>query len=554
MALLPSGIFLQKTDTVILSSKTSQFPLLLRLHFPSLNISSSSNCEKTPNLERGLHLFNTVHKQITETLTNELFYLLSANLSKHEIEHFVTDLMLNHKDDVKLENLRKIGRERRSFEYLKQGYWFHSSWTEDKFSEMSTWAENQFKNVNKRIDQTGIAINETLNTLDSVEKEICSLLEINYQNAIESLRLSLILSLNNLIKQVNEIKNGMLPASIKDEFINDFCLRHFAPNKKSKFCDKNNIRSLFTVKLKQVIFERNLVVGLKMSVKVPKTDEVEHFIFQVRFVPIVSQNMKNVTRKGNFEYKRLKNSISYIGIKKFESNSNYETLTGFSSNNCQINNFITICHERAAQIEETCLENLLLNNGVTPDCEIETKFGSHDCITHETKNGQIVSSINPISIQIYDPNSDLGSIFTLKNKVRKGFFYIPQNSKFSSIFSCNKKQIIVEIEETPKTIIIDQQSFNISLSNEIVKPKLNHLDQLRSDVTKMLQQKPNDQTSFEKFWNKHVGMTAGQSAKFSGFSFSCFIIFVIIIYGIRKFCERKQARHVVVNTQPPTVA
>ena len=540
-ASLPSGAILEKSHDTLLSNEETNFDFLLRIAMPSLNITENSGCELDQS-EKGFDAWKRMHSKMVELISHEMFYTLALNISENKIHSFV-DKLMKSKDNEKLLNSAR-SRKRRALEYAKEGYFFLSSWTEDRLKNLTEWSNGHFSKVNSRIDRNVLALNATLGSLKSVQSNLCKLMKIELWQALESLRLSLILSLTNLIETVHEAKNSFLPALISDEFLTDFCISHFRPNSNSKFCENTNIRSLFTVSLEGVIFGDSLTVGLKMKVTIPTTDSKPHQIFRVRYIPVISkiENQNNsTTRKALYKHTLIKNSIAYVGIQTSGHIKNFEGLIGFSSLGCEWDRGINICHERAYVSDEKCVENLIFR-GISEECQIETRQSRTDCVSHKLDEGTVVSSLNPVKLQIFSPNPAFEAMFQLKNKLKSGIFYISQSQKFSTLFSCGHRQVTVRLKKNAKRVIIDVKSFNTSISDFVSKPTVQNIDKLEKQVSEGLKNS-SENFSFHKFWLKHTGLTLDQSAKYSGFNF--IIVFVMggvlyIFYQLGAHCQSKK--------------
>ena len=548
---LPSGLILEKTDSVIVSSGQTSFPLLLRTTFPSLNIEKSSKC---PLKESSRKLWEQVHESIVTEIADQMHMVIAGNFSRAELQHFVENLLQNNKQEMGLDK-----RSRRSFQYLRDGYFLESSWTEDKFSKMTDWSEGHFAAINKRINENGVSINLTLAALDEVEQSICQDQEENWQSALESLRLSFILSIQNFLTITQQAKNGFLPGSVPDEFLEDFCLAHFRPNPESDFCSNVNLRKLFSVRLIAVIEGQGipLTMGLKMQVFIPLTDTKPHKVYQMKYMPIFhpKSNTTAVTSsRTSIGRSLLRSSIQYIAVQTTPLTRNFEALAGYEHSGCVNHDNFLVCSNRARFSEESCLQDILFNDRVNHDCVIETKFSSLDCIAHRMTNGVIVSSLNEVTIHSHNVRDSRDQIFNLRDIEKKGLFFISKHRSVMHIFSCGQRQIKVQPDPEMKMIVIDRSSSNISLSYEANTSNLHSsIQAIRKQEIKKekidAQINSANTKDLDNFWISHFGVPVHKSLKSSGlnlisFLFLSFSVFLIYKLVTRCCLKRAATRHI----------
>ena len=535
VATLPSGVILERADNVLLGSGQITFPLLVKVHFPVLNISADPDCEMDP---ASFRIWDSVHIAIVQEISDHMFEIIGGNFTKQEIKHLVSRLLLDNKQEM-----GGIPRKKRSFEYLRDGYLFHSSWTEDKFKSMTEWSESQFDALNQRVTANGISMNMTLSSLKAIERDLCTSMTENWQNAIENLRLSLILSIENFLEVIEQVKNGFLPNIISDKFVQDFCNKHFKPYPESKFCSEVNVRNLFRVSLKEVIKgpEDSPMMGIKMSVTVVSTDIKPHKIFRLRYIPIFSNNNHSAqvgTSRLGISRRILKNPIRFIAVQTTPFSDTFESIVGYEQVGCIDNTNYHICTERASSSDEICLQSLIYSQALNSECQVENKIGHIDCVSRKMDSGTVVSSLKSIKIHSHNTINSKDQIFKLKDRTRKGIFFIPNHKNLFHIFSCSDRQVKIEPKQSIDMVIIEKRLGNITLDLSPVAPKsiknvvaLENQIKKNEKIDKILSRKL---TRLNQFSNVHFGVTIYQTIKSTSLSLGSFLILLLIGYIIWK--------------------
>ena len=570
-----SGIILENKNDVLLSTGSTEFPMIFRLAFPKMDISLDPNCKLD---QQSLTLWKGMHERIIQSLAGQMHNIVMGNHTEEELEHFL-QLLMNNSDLTekrerrsnsfeasKADHIDKIQqRHRRSFRYFRDGYWLHSSWTEQKFDDIREWSENHFSALNRRIDSNGVALNITLNSLKNIEQDICKLMTQNWETALQNLRMSLLLSLGNLVDLIKNAKLGIIPGSIPDAFFHDFCVSHFRPNPYSDFCTRVNIRTLFNVKLEEVILGENLKIGLRMKVSIPNTDRKPHRIFRVRTVPVFSGLIQNTTSTSRKLIHRalLRTPLKYIGVQTSSMTTNFEGLVGFESSGCVNLADHHICFERALESDEKCLQGLLVDQQYSNECYIEHAYGSTTCISRKTPTGTIISSLDKVEIHRHNIRDSKDSVFQMRAKEKSGIFFLKKNRNFLSMVVCDKKQVKIEADPEIEPIIVETQSFNLSLEWKAEKSSLHdnieHLEHqliISKKQDKVVHQASNEKTTTANSqWENHFGLPFYHSLKlvFLGFLVTILVALAIFLKIKCYRCWQKKQEHEHHIPMNPTV-
>ena len=576
-----TGIVLESVDDVLLSTGSTEFPMIFKVKFPKMDVSLDPSCSLSTQSQ---NLWKEMHKRIITSLAGQMHEIVMGNHTESELNHWLELLMANNNRALASERHRREQpdkapylensaekseiykasatnktnesheRQRRSFRYFKEGYWLHSSWTEDKFDKISVWSENHFQALNKRIDNNGIALNITLNSLKNIETDICRLMSQNWESAFQNLRMSLLLSLGNLLELIKDAKVGIIPGSIPDNFFADFCIAHFRPNPYSDFCSRVNVRTLFNVKLQEVIIGENLKIGLKMKVNVPNTDRKPHKIFRIRTIPVFSGLSQNSTTKNRKLIHRalIRTPIKYVGVQTTKLTTNFEGLVGFESSGCI--NLIShhICFERALESDERCLEGLLVDQQLRSECQVEHAYSKTSCISRRTPSGTIISTLDPVEVHSHLVNDLTDSVFQMKAQEKVGVFFLKKHRNYLSMVVCDKKQIKVEPNPELKPIILETKSFNMSLNWKVDSSDLH--SSIAGLEHQLIENKKQDK-QFNKIinekvptptqWENHFGLPFYDSLKLVVLGCSGAILIAITVCLIIKIYRKakKQQGH-----------
>ena len=578
-----SGIVLENVNNVLLSTGSTEFPLIFKVNFPRMDVSLDPSCSLST---QSRNLWQEMHKRIISSLAGQMHEIVMGNHTESELNHWLELLMSNNNRALASERHRreqldkspyleksaensekyktsennKTGesheRQRRSFQYFRDGFWLHSSWTEDKFDKIAVWNENHFQALNKRIDNNGIALNITLNSLKNIETDICRLMSENWETAFQNLRMSLLLSLGNLLELIKDAKVGIIPGSIPDKFFADFCIAHFRPNPYSDFCSRVNIRTLFNVKLQEVIIGENLKIGLRMKVNVPNTDRKPHKIFRIRTIPVFSGLSQNSTAKNRKLIHRalVRTPIRYVGVQTSKMTTNFEGLVGFEASGCI--NLIShhICYERALESDERCLEGLLVDQQFRSECLVDHAYSKTTCISRRTPSGTIISTLDPVEVHSHLVNDLTDSVFQMKAQEKVGVFFLKKHRNYLSMVVCDNKQIKVEPNPELEPIILESKAFNLSLNWKVDSSNLQssiagleHQLIANEKQDKHLKKIINEKVPTSTRWETHFGLPFYDSLKLVVLGCSVAILIALTVFLLikiyRKVVKKQEHEH-----------
>ena len=373
-------------------------------------------------------------------------------------------------------NERNGRRKRRSFQYLADGYLTLSGWSEQKFSDERRWSKNHFADSNKRITSMGIAINKTADSLERISLILC---EQNQEFELELLlletKLEILQQLKYISMQITQADMGILPNSVPNAFLNDFCRKHFKSSQESKFCSIVNVRELFKTKPESVYITKDFEsIKFVMRIEVPETAVLKHAIYKIDKLPVHDQvGYQTRTYILNLD-------VSYVGVLLPEEESQGERVVGFVD--CLDDGNYVSCNKRIDPIQSKCLDSII--NGQSYDfhkyCTGKTRVSDVSCYYMNTALGTFVSSSETIDIHRTRLGDNKLNIFRQGTESKSGLFFVPKSPEFLKLLNCNGKLIRTVVDKSlDKELNIQVEPiFQGNISFDVIDEDF----QLKSDI------------------------------------------------------------------------
>ena len=517
----PEGLVLLEIDEVIISQSRIEFPLRLIEQLPTLvNNDNRPLCKNSkPHSEMFKTLMSDVHKmtqdriksvvrgqvtleQAAESISNRIEYAqkglqrkqLSTNEFQTRIRQATYGPGANRTDDFVADSstdvsrgkraVEHIKREKRSFDYLRKGYWTLSGYTEASFRQMRVWETNHFKETQNEIAADGIAIQKEGAEVQMIAEKLCQEeIEVAEEMFTIQYQIMLLEITRKTLDEMALFDNGKLPNTIEQDFIRDFCEVHFTQNRDSTICESEHLRDLFHTSLVGTQFDKaanSLIIQAKVSV--PDAEKAHYRVFKVNTIPVFIP-IANPTDP--IQTKQVILNIEYYAA--LESSPNGKGAIGFIQGSCEKFEEIVVCSSKTYNDQIDCIESITTQNKneIAKTCEIQISKSRTTCVAERYDHGIIVSTLEPLDI--HRQNSRKTSIFNAAGEKKVGMFTLENSLEATFSVSCNgrllstmKPQTLEAIKKIDQTLtrVINESTWdsnfrdlekNIKETNTIIK-------------------------------------------------------------------------------------
>lgn len=461
----PEGLVLLEIDEVIISQSRIEFPLRLIEQLPTLvNSDNHPLCKNSkPHSEMFKTLMSDVHKmtqdriksvvrgqvtleQAAESISNRIQYaqkgLQRKQLSTNEFQTRIRqatkpdDFVADSSTDVSREKraVEHNKRQKRSFDYLRKGYWTLSGYTEASFREMRVWEKDHFKETQNEIAADGIAIQKEGAEVQMIAEKLCQEeIEVAEEMFTIQYQIMLLEITRKTLDEMALFDNGKLPNTIEQDFIRDFCEVHFTQNRDSTICESEHLRDLFHTSLVGTQFDKaanSLIIQAKVSV--PDAEKAHYRVFKVNSIPVFIPIAKPTDP---IQTRQVILNIEYFAA--LESAPNGKGAIGFVKGSCEKFGEIVVCSSKTYNDQIDCIESITTQNKneIAATCEIQVSKSRTTCVAERYDHGIIVSTLEPLDI--HRQNSGKTSIFNAAGEKKVGMFTLENNLDATFSVSCN---------------------------------------------------------------------------------------------------------------------
>jgi len=473
-----TGLVFEKVDDTLLSEREIHFPLKIEIPLPLLNAENVPECDYNP---QQLSVMAAIGSSIKRSILHNFHLVMQNSISSKQLKDFASSIKMKttmvhviakNRAGRSLRHRRAL-RLRRSFQYLADDYITLSGWTESRLAKQRNWSRSHFNITKRRIDDLGVAVKANTKGIEVIHGILCDQKGLSVQEYELEFQLQYAETLSYVALQMAQLENSELPMAVTQEFVHDFCITHFRQNKKSKFCDLVNSRSLFTCKLKSVFLDKTLEnVILNVHVSTPDTAVSTHTIMRVNTIPVFENNALNISYREAHNYAwSLQTSIGYIGMA--------QTLHGnqtiaFDRLGCSSRKGSIVCSQRAREMDTACLVNILEKNhaGIARTCRFHKVTTDIKCFSSRIQTGIVLSTIEAKNIHSHIFNSRRPKVFRDQSRANTGIFILRNNPTEVKTVSCNNEVLRTVTKTAMPEISIQVErpnSLNISFT-----PSLEH--------------------------------------------------------------------------------
>ena len=276
----PSGVVFSESDeTILLGPSTDKILLHLAMELPKLEEKYENNCQNKYQNSRASGLTNMSDK-VRKWFLKMLNMNLNTRISVQTLRNFV------------IQGKNNITRNRRSFQFVKDGYFLLSSWSENKFEHAYEYNHKMFSKVQGSLNNLKVRLTKQNQLLSNIAYFICNENnKIDLNSKLDNIKLSYLDYVKTISLQISEAQYGTVPSQINYDLLLDLCQKTIRQNMESKVCSTLNLRTFFDLQFKQLIMDNhhNALV-LEIQIAIPKSHEDQYKVFDLVFIPTFSNN------------------------------------------------------------------------------------------------------------------------------------------------------------------------------------------------------------------------------------------------------------------------
>lgn len=459
MIVSQSGIVFSQDNNIILSAPDSDKMIIhLALEMPKVKIDNSVKCED----------------EINESRVNEL-----TKFSVFAQKWFINlwDANLNTVMSIDSLNLfitngsAHIPRSRRSFDYVKDGYFLLSTWSEDKFAQSYHYTDDMFAKLESSLDQMKIRISKTNQSLRNLSKFMChENRKINLGARLSDIKLAYLDYVKTLVSEITMAQIGNIPSSVPYKVLRDLCIKSIRQNPKSHICDTINLRTFFETSFSQLLMDKNRnALILEIELTIPRTPTEPYTSYRVYKIPSFDNNTI-------FQVQSQAQAVA-ISLKSQKM---------LAVNNCYKVNKLQICNNPLGVFESLCLNKIYTGNSTNLNlfCDIKVLSTRATCFVHRIKKGLLVSTKHSMPIHEIKKHH---SLFSTAGKSEKRIFILPNRPSSRMAIRCDNEDFSTRVVESYTELnitihrhdvygIVDDQ-INMDIQNIIADLSVNMSDQ-----------------------------------------------------------------------------
>ena len=535
-----TGVIFTEAVNTILSERDTHFDVKLFFPFPSFIYNVSNPCYS----KIAMNSYNVLNKKtITEILKNFETSMLGT-ISVDKVQNFLDKSIGNNH------------RNRRSFEYVHDGFFTLSGWVEQKLSDVDRTLKDTTSMFNNRLDGQSIMLKNEHRNIVSLTHIMCrNKIALEKEMLNSQIELEYFVVLQQISQQLALLEFGKLPVAMNDSILVKLCEAHFRPYSESPFCTSVPIRNLFKTKMKIAYLDSssNSFI-LSFTVSMPDTSTKNHRVYKIYSVPFFAHHV--LSRKRNLpvdngiknQYYTIDVSTKYFAIRTDKNNGSSK---GVAYDTCNTENGITICSQVSRQSDRHCLLATFQENQRNMDhfCTYKVEQSNTSCFALVTDYGLVVSSNSLVTTHQSKVKNQKPQVFKKTITHRKGIFLIPNNPSVLSSVYCADELYFTDIATNLQNISIFIQKPNIlnltlSSSHEFLLLK-NSLDNAHDQIRSMDKYNNSTDHHFNSIYQTISNLSIWKLVCLvvtCTVSLFCFVAFLKMMYWIYSKCLRCKSK------------
>ena len=519
MIVSQSGVIFSQDDNIILSGPDNDKLIIhLALEMPNIQINEQILCESTIDTARvdELRAFSVFAKKW-------FLNLLETNLNK-VLSVEILNLFIE-------QGSANVTRGRRSFDYVKDGYFLLSSWTEDQYAQSFHYNDLMFQNLEGSLDQMKIRIFKTNQSLKRLSLLICrENRRIDLDEKLNDIKMSYLNYVKILTREITMAQIGNIPTSIPYTVLTDLCVKSIQQNPDSHICNTVNLRTFFVTTFKQLLMDKatsSLILEIELTI--PRTPTEPYSSFRVYTIPSFVNNTVY----------QVESQAQAVGI-------SLKSQKMIAVNNCYKVNKLQVCNNPLSVFESLCLNKIYSGNNTDLKnfCDFKVLNTRSTCFVQSIKKGLLISAKKLMPIHKISQHH---ALFSKSGNSGKGIFIIPNMASSRMAIRCQN-------EDFSTRIVNSYTELNITIHRHDVSGLVSN-DQINVDIRNMIENlsvnisdRATDHTMFSDTIHKNFYAVRKNLSFMQYILIICVVVIVLIIcgkcYRFGKFMYEKYQKHI----------